>query len=386
MPVRNAPSSLPTSLRFIGARLAHRLRGGGYRAPADFRARIERALASLGDAVLRCDWVRVTPDASPWIDSGIALAPQRPVTLMASGMLYASRGLDVGFEPKVGLWYRVGDGELAKIIGNASTLNSAQGGRLHFVAKPPGEFADRRGAFEAHVPRSGIGGSFDVAVIQWRDDGIAALEAASRLEPELFGPALARLQSPVAVPAGWHYLWRLGQGEIFTPDAHDTSGLCCHTHADVGILQFPVDRPFTEDSAVSWSWCVSLLPSMLPEHTEPTHDYLSLAVEFDNGLDLTWMWSCALPVDTIFQCPLAWWKERETHWVVRSGYAQLGQWLDERRNLAADYRRAIGGPLPQRIVGVWLIANTVFQRGEGRCRYRQVALHDASGTFDIRAG
>ncbi|MGQ0530984.1 MAG: DUF3047 domain-containing protein, partial [Panacagrimonas sp.] len=256
------------------------------------------------------------------------------------------------------------------------------GGRLCFASKPPGEFADRSGAFDPAVPRLKFSGGFDVAVIQWRGDAVQALQAAAKLEPDLFAPALARLQSPTRVPAGWHYLWRLGQGEIFTPDS-DRHELCCHTQADVGILQFPVDRPLTPDSAVSWSWCVEQLPSTLPEHIEPTHDYLSLAVEFDNGLDLTWMWSAALPVDSIFQCPLAWWKDRETHWVVRSGTAQLGQWRNERRVLQDDYRKAIGGPMPQRIVGVWLIANTVFQRGEGRCRYRDIALVDAHGRQSI---
>jgi hypothetical protein len=219
--------------------------------------------------------------------------------------------------------------------------------------------------------------------VQWKADGLDGMRAAAQMEPELFGAALKDLETPALPPAGWHYLWRLGQGQIYTPGEAAHAELCCHTHADVGILQFPVDRPLTEDSALSWSWCVDQLPSKLPEHIEPTHDYLSLAVEFDNGLDLTWMWSVSLPVDTIFQCPLAWWKERETHWVVRSGTEQLGQWLSERRSLADDYRKAIGGELPKRIVGVWLISNSVFQRGEGKCRYRDIALDGAAGRLEI---
>ncbi len=384
MPIRNAPLALPTTLRFMGSRIAHRLRGGSARAHPAFRARVETVLAALGGAVLRCDWIEVGPTAESWIESGVVLEAGVAITLIADGVIHASRALDVGFGPKVGLWYRIGEGELAKIVGEASTWVVEAGGALRFTAKPPGEFATRLGAFESSQPRAGMNGGFRVAVIQWRGDPVPALRAAAEFEPDLFGPALRRLQAPVLPPAGWHYLWRLGQGEIFTPDARDALALCCHTHADVGILQFPADEPLTPESAVSWSWCVEQLPSTLPEHIEPTHDYLSLAVEFDNGLDLTWMWSAALPVDTIFQCPLAWWKERETHWVVRSGTAQLGQWVDERRNLLRDYEQAIGGELPQRIVGVWLIANTVFQRGEGKCRYRDIALDGAAGRLDIR--
>lgn len=387
--VRNAPSALPTTLRFMGSRLARRLRGEARKPPADFRPRIERALAGLGEAVLRCDWLHIPASTTPWIDSGIVLPEGQAVSLLANGMVYASSAFDIGFEPKVGLWYRVGDSEVDKIVGNASSLQVQQGGKLWLTSKPSGEFADRHGAFEPAWPRVDFAGGYEVAVIQWRGDAMQGLQAAAQLEPEWFGAALRRAQAPVEPPGGWHYLWRLGRGEIFAPDpapaADGNQELCCHTNADVGILQFPVDRPLTPDSVVEWSWCVEQLPSALPEHIEPTHDYLSLAVEFDNGLDLTWMWSAALPVDTIFQCPLAWWSERETHWVVRSGTSELGQWLGERRNLADDYRRAIGGELPSRIVGVWLIANTVFQRGEGKCRYRDIALQDEQGRVPIRA-
>lgn len=386
MPIRNAPSALPTTLRFMAARLAHRVRGGSARAKPDFRARIERALIQLGDAVLRCDWIEVTPTVEPWIETGLTIPAGQATSLVADGAVYASRALDVAFGPKVGLWYRVGEEEIGKMVGEASTLFAETGGALRFTAKPPGEFATRLGAFESAQSRQGMSGSFNVAVIQWRGDPVPALQIAAKQEPEIFGPALARLRTPGRPPPGWHYLWRLGQGEIFSAAGAEYSELCCHTQADVGILQFPVDRELTEDSTVSWSWCVGQLPSKLPEHIEPTHDYLSLAVEFDNGLDLTWMWSAALPVDTIFQCPLAWWNERETHWVVRSGTRQLGQWVDERRGLADDYRKAIGGELPKRIVGVWLIANTVFQRGEGKCRYRQIELIDHQGRYPVRLG
>lgn len=386
MPTRNAPSALPTTLRFMGSRLARHFDGRATAAALpDFRARIERILKTLGDEVSGCNWVEVGATSEPWVDTGITLVPGRAVSLLAEGMIYASRAFDVGFGPKVGLWYRIGESEVSKIVGNASTAYSPVGGTLRLAAKPPGEFADRQGAFLADQARSGMSGAFLVAIIQWRGDPVPALEAAARLDAEFFGAALRRLQARVEPPAGWHYLWRLGRGEIFAPGDEARAELCCHTQSDVGILQFPVDLALTPESRVHWSWCVEELPSRLPEHIEPTHDYLSLAVEFDNGLDLTWMWSAALPVDTIFQCPLAWWKERETHWVVRSGSAQLGRWLDETRSLQSDYTRAIGGELPKRIVAVWLIANSVFQRGEGRCRYRDIGIEDAGGRTAIRA-
>lgn len=97
-------------------------------------------------------------------------------------------------------------------------------------------------------------------------------------------------------------------------------------------------------------------------------------MEFDNGRDLTWMWSAELPVGRTFRCPLGWWRDWETHTVARSGTAGLGQWLSERRKVLAEYRDALGEPAAQRIVAVWLIANSVFQRAEARATFRNIAV------------
>ncbi len=383
MPVRNAPSPLPATLRFMGSRLAHRLRGGASSNVAGaLQARLDPVLAQLGNLVQRCDWVDVQPGGDAWTDSGLDLPAGARISLLAEGMVYVSRAFDVGIAPKVGLWFRTGEEPLDKIIDTGCSVVIANGGRLRFTAKPPGEFADLAGRFEADQPRTPLQGGYRVAVIQWRDSLDESLAAAAAASPSLFKPLLDRLRNPVLPPRGWHYMWRLGQGEIYRPH-DDGHALCCHTRGDVGILQFPLHRPLTAETRLSWEWLVEKLPSALPEHIQPTHDYLSIAVEFDNGLDLTWMWSCALPVDTIFQCPLPWWDQRETHWVVRSGTQQLGQWLNERRSLLADYERAIGGTPPKNIVAVWLIANTAFQRGEGRCFYREIAISDAEGRVPV---
>ena len=128
-----------------------------------------------------------------------------------------------------------------------------------------------------------------------------------------------------------------------------------------GFCNTPPTSPLSAATRLQWSWRADQLPSEQDEHIDLTHDYLSIAVEFDNGLDLTYMWSASLPHDTVFQCPLPWWKERETHWVIRrAGDDPLHTWLDESRNVAEDYDVAIGGPRPERIVGIWLIANSLF--------------------------
>jgi len=116
----------------------------------------------------------------------------------------------------------------------------------------------------------------------------------------------------------------------------------------------------------------------LREDTAPSHDYLSIAVEFDNGRDITYYWSRSLPVGMGYDCPLPDWKDREYHIVIRTGEKGLGEWHDERRNLFDDYKHYLGDP-PGKIVRVWLIANSIFQRNPGICDYSDISLHGPEG-------
>ena len=83
-----------------------------------------------------------------------------------------------------------------------------------------------------------------------------------------------------------------------------------------------------------------------------------------------------------FRCPLPNWDQRETHWVVRSGSDGLGQWHREERPMHADYRAAVGDP-PQRIVAVWLIAVSVFQKGVGAAEFCEVELSSGGTVVSV---
>jgi hypothetical protein len=109
------------------------------------------------------------------------------------------------------------------------------------------------------------------------------------------------------------------------------------------------------------------------EDSGPSHDYLSIAVEFANGLDLTYYWSKALPIGTHYWCPLPNWRKREHHVVIRSGAAGLGEWHAERRDLHTDALRYLGAH-PGDVVRVWLIAVSIFKRQTGVCTYSDIRL------------
>ena len=193
-------------------------------------------------------------------------------------------------------------------------------------------------------------------------------------------------------PPGWAYLPELavlGPADIYhvINRAADDSGpaqqMRAHTANNAGILTRDVSVPLTARMTLSWQWKIDELPSKLPETIALQHDYFSIAVKFENGRDLTYMWSSSLLQNKGFDCPLAGWTGREYHVVVRPGSVGLGKWLAEKRDVAADYSRYIGGKPPGRIVQVWLIANTAIQHGEATASFGDIAIGRGLGSAPL---
>lgn len=291
--------------------------------------------------------VRLDGSESGWTASGHVLAAGERFRVVATGHQWLAKPIGLVIEPRATVFMRIGGGAIRKLVADDAVYEAWEEGELAFLTKTLSEFADERGNLLPGKRRA-------------QGPGIGLRVERADTPPDTTGQ-----------PDGWHYLWRLGDGRIYTGDPDD---IAVSTHGDVGILQRPLDLPLTRETVLSWDWLIERLPSDLPEDLAFTHDYLSIAVEFDNGRDLTYMWSAGLPEGHVFRCPLEWWCERETHWVLRSGSAGLGQWHSERRMIAADYAEALGEPLPQRIVRVWLIANSIFQRGHGEGRFARIAV------------
>ena len=334
------------------------------------------------------DWqvLRLPGNLPPWTDTDMTVSPGDAITWLAQGRVVLSEELGLWGGPCFHLWARIGQrGTIFKGTRETFTFRAEEPGPL-YLATYQGEWGTREGALatplEAYEP---VTGAIEVALIRWKgsvEAGLARLRAAAPGDP-LIEAELRRLASPVAKPRGWRYLWFLGDGDIFAArSASGRESIAIHTHEDVGILQKPVQMDLTPDTTLSWRWLVTQLPAREAEDTIPTHDYMSIAVEFENGLDLTYYWSAALPPGTVFTCPLPTWAPRETHMVVRSGADGLGQWQHEQRNIYEDYRRALGEP-PKRIVGVWLIAVSLFRHGEGVAEIADIALRDGGAELRV---
>jgi hypothetical protein len=357
---------------------------------ARFRASLEPWLAALPPGVSAGHgFHRLPATRAPWHDTGITLDKGESVTTIAEGRVYLSRPLDIWVGPAFQLWYRVGErGPVFRGTRSTHTFSAPETGRLWLASYFPGEWTDPTGALATPAADyAKVSGGMSVLVLRWSNGvdvgGLFEALARDTRAPGLVRAEAERLAHPVSTPDHWDYLWYLGPGEIYRSSSADgRPTLCCHTHGDVGILRREARLPLEAGSRLSWSWRVDELPIDLAEDTLPSHDYLSIAVEFDDGQDLTYYWSAALPVGTVYRCPLPTWKDKETHVVVRSGHSGLGRWCDEDRDLHADYVRIIGGPARQ-VVRVWLIANSLFQRGHGRCEYASIRLSNNDRTVEV---
>lgn len=380
---KSPPGPLGTLLRFAWQQLAGSKTPDKKIVPVPNFAGLAPALETLPEAVRpRLAGLTLSARHNDWRGTGLTLKRGEAFTVFADGAVWISKLLGIGAEPKLALWLRLAArGPIRKMPGNAGSFQAWTDGEIELCLKPPGEWADENGAFDPAFPHSGSEGEIRAVVALWpcsAKDGLAALAQTD------FAALAGVAATTSAPPADWSYLWRLGDGAIYEPSTDGGKpAIHVHTHGDVGILQYALDMPLADDTVLEWRWRVERLPSDLPEHIQPTHDYLSIAVEFENGRDLTYYWSASLPEDTVFRCPLPWWSERETHWVLRSGSRELGRWLNERRSVKADYEKAIGGMMPARIVRVWLIANSVFQRGHGIADFADIALTQAGARTTI---
>lgn len=209
--------------------------------------------------------------------------------------------------------------------------------------------------------------------------------AASALSAQEAQPTIPLAAKPglATPPEGWAYLPELavlGPADIYrivkrgNGEGGPKTRMQVHSVKNVGILTRDVDVPLLPETQLKWRWKVDQIPSRLPETAAANHDYFSIAVKFANGRDLTYMWSSSLDEGLGFDCPLPGWTGREYHVVIRSGSRDLGKWLAESRNVAADYARYVSKEPPGRIVQVWFIANTIIQQGEANAHFGDIVL------------
>jgi hypothetical protein len=359
-----------------------------------FEQQIKGALAPLaGKKVTGLKVVYLSADVGPWLDTGMALENGDKVTMVLNGKMMLSRTYNLSFEAPIAVWAKIADaGPIFRGERETNTFAANGAGTLRVKLYPGQRWLDPSGKFlgDPAPVNPDAGGGVSVAIIRWATGADAAeqLQRVAQQDAKATWAVseVARLrQSDVRKPpADWYYLWELGPSQVYaevTPQPAPGApkrAIDLHTRNDVAILQKDASFELTPNTKLTWKWKADKLPAQVAENSLPTHDYMSIAVEFDNGRDITFFWSNNLPIGMSFHCPLPGWDHRETHIVARSGTADLGKWLNEDKNLFEHYRKAVGGEMPKRITRVWLIAVSLFQKTEGMSQFADIVLSDGA--------
>ncbi|MDA1075646.1 MAG: DUF3047 domain-containing protein [Proteobacteria bacterium] len=319
-----------------------------------------------------------------WLAAGISVSAGDELTLIASGSIEVDGAV---FEPRHALWYRIGeDGPATNFAANTETFAALTDGDLYLTLRPSGLYwPDARGTYPAgfsDAPRVPV--NFSVEVMRFNGSAKAALSTLAAQGDAWVVEALEIIAAQKKLPDGFEYLSYLGRSNVWAAGAGDgRPGISADTDDDFGIVRIPLDLSLSQTTEISFDWRYTALPALGPETEAGFHDYLSIAVEFDNGQDLTWMWSERLAAETHFGCPLPWWDSRETHFVLQSGKKGLGQWFTHKRNIVADYQASIAGERPSRIVGIWFIANSLFGAQRAAASFADVAVIDGDQRVEV---
>jgi hypothetical protein len=270
--------------------------------------------------------------------------------------------------------------------GTGATFTTAapNDGPIEVCSLSPGELGEDDGiVYDPSLPRALFDGGFDVVVAAWPSGTDVSERLAEAVGHDRTGSCareLNRVSKPITPPGGWEPHRHI---PLVGLHRQRDDQIDVHSRGQVEILCHEAQATLTDSLRLRWRWRMDQLPASAPEDTVFTHDYMSVAVEFDDGRDLTYHWSFGLPTETSYCCPLPHWREREWHLVVRSGNDGLGEWQDEERTLAADRAKAIGGVNPLTVVRVWLIVTCACGGGEARGSYADIELVDGASTIRV---
>lgn len=326
--------------------------------------------------ILQAKSFKIVNGDLPWKDKLMFIKKGQQVTFLINGKWWISKEYNLWAEPGIAFNARIGNNTPYNLGRNTGTMTATTSGELS-IARSVGEFANEKGDIvtpkEIYVQSEGF---IEGVALLWEADALEGLYKLSA-NGDLCGAInseIQRLQYTPPIPKGWKDLFFFNSRGIFFDNGKNK--IRCISHKNVSILQKDVNIELTNDLKLDWSWNVETIPSPISEDNAGTHDYLSIAVKFDDGQDITFMWSKNLPKETVFRCPLPNWTNVETHVVQRSGEKELGVWLKESRDITNDYKNYIRGNA-KKIVQIWFIVNTVFMRGTGICEYSNISIYDS---------
>ncbi|KAK3673342.1 hypothetical protein LTR78_006888 [Recurvomyces mirabilis] len=370
------------------------------------RAALERRINSLvqdptiSKASASHHLITLPANCIPWTPTGRNLKTGTTTSIFSSGRLWRSKLLDLWVGPQFGVWYRIGvNGRVFNSTADSNTFVTGTSGELYIANQLPGWFtnpiggrvSDNLGAYHATE------GNFELLVIVWKPGtDVQSLFQKTSLPDDSPGAPFVKQELDRAKtederptpPGSTIYISPASASTTTTGiDQSKTPCIHCKPYQNVGIIQTDLEPaiPLKPGTKVSWDWLLISLPSRTREDLDFTHDYLSVAFEFENGRDLTYTWSWELPEEYGYWCPFSTWTDRECHVVIRSETKLLGQWLGESRDIYADYVKYIDDgkgdveAIPKQVVKVWLIAANMLQKHKEEMTVKDLKITGREG-------
>ncbi|MEM7465506.1 MAG: DUF3047 domain-containing protein [Pseudomonadota bacterium] len=362
----------------------------------EFEKRVKRHLALVGSkAIAAIKVIYLSGDVGPWVDTGMPVERGDLITTYAEGQQVLSYAFNLSFEADLAVWKRIGSGTEVFRGPAAHTFNAENNGSLELKLYPAVRWLGEEGEYDGEPPLNSLdsGGGVSILVVKWNPGTNVAQEMNKIVSNDnsIWAKVVIAnvMEGPASAPKGWHFLHELGPSKIWSEEAKPggsnapSRAINAQINNDVSIITYGIDVRLTENTTLNWTWKMDQIPGVMAENTALSHDYLSIAIAFDNGQDLTYYWSKEMNAGEHYACPLPGWSFRETHIVARSGAAGLGEWISEEKSILKDYKMAVGGKLPERVTGVWLIGVGIFKKVQGAGAFGDIRLVDGESELKV---
>jgi hypothetical protein len=184
-------------------------------------------------------------------------------------------------------------------------------------------------------------------------------------------------KSPASqIPAGWGVKVNTGMPDITFSGMPDQPAFHFRSNKSSFGLERSIDIDPNQLPYLSWHWKVTQLPRGGDFRHSATDDQAAqVLVAFDDRHIITYLWDTSAPQGTMQSAssiPFV----HIFAVVCRSGAADINQWLQETRNVGADYQKAFGKPASH-VKGLRLQINSQHTGSSAESYFSDVEFHNA---------
>jgi hypothetical protein len=179
------------------------------------------------------------------------------------------------------------------------------------------------------------------------------------------------------VPSDWTIKVKDGKPDVSV--CQDETGPCLHLKSVKASfsLERGVDVDLAQTPVLSWRWKVTKLPPTGDFRRSSTDDQAAqVLVAFSDRRVLTYIWDTTAPkgiAQSASSIPLV----HVFAVVCQSGAADANRWIEEKRDVAADYQRAFGKSAP-RVKGLRLQINSQHTGSLAESYFGEVGFRSAA--------